>query len=350
MSLKDSTARLIIGVETSCDETAVALYHLDQGLLAEELHSQIEAHKEYGGVVPELAARDHIVYALPLLNKLLSNNNFTVKDIAGVAYTKGPGLVGGLLVGAALARSFAWALSVPAIGVHHMEAHLAAMMLEPEPPCYPYLGLLISGGHTMLLHVHELGRYTILGQTLDDAVGEAFDKAAKQLGLDYPGGPAIAKLAEQGDPNFLKLPRPMCNRPGLDFSFSGLKTALMQQVKSDSYDAVNNANLARAFEEAAVDTIAIKVERALQQTGLNSLVMAGGVSANKRLRQTLSSRLEKIGAEVFYPRPEYCTDNAAMVACLGAARLEAGDREDLAIKVHPRWSMEDLTVPGSSTC
>ena len=334
----------VLGFETSCDETAVAIYNVDDGSVHQELYSQVDIHKEYGGVVPEIAARDHIVHALPLLNRLLERSPYALADIDGIAYTKGPGLVGALLVGASLARSMAWALSIPSIGVHHMEAHLAAVMLEQRKPSYPYLALLVSGGHTLLVQVKALGDYKILGQTLDDAAGEAFDKTATLLGLDYPGGPALAKLAMRGRAGRYVFPRPMTKKPGLDFSFSGLKTALAQAIEvSDGSEQVR-ADMALAFEEAVIDTLRIKIERALAQTGLQQLVMVGGVSANVRLRAELEQYFSPQGIQVFYPRQSYCTDNAAMVAYLGAARLRAGQSEPLSIKVRPRWSMEELTI------
>ena len=338
---------LILGFETSCDETAVALYDLEQGLIGQEIYSQIELHQLYGGVVPELAARDHIQYALPLLDKLLQAKQLKLQHIKGIAYTKGPGLIGALLVGATLAKSLAWALGIPSIGVHHMEAHLAAVMLEERTPTYPYLALLVSGGHTMLVEAKALGSYKILGQSVDDAAGEAFDKTAKLLGLGYPGGPAIAKLAASVQRDHYEFPRPMCRQPGLDFSFSGLKTKVSTVWASSDQSERTKSHIAHAFEVAAVDSLRIKVLRALKQTSLKQLVMVGGVSANRRLRACLAEAAGELGVEIFYPRPEYCTDNAAMVAYLGAQRLQAGQAEGLAIKAQARWSMQELTPLGN---
>ena len=342
--------KCVLGFETSCDETAVALYHVEHGLLAQKIYSQIELHKEYGGVVPELAARDHIQYALPLLHELLHESDYNLAEVDAIAYTKGPGLVGALLVGAALARSLAWALSIPSVGVHHMEAHLAAIMLEDNAPDYPYLALLVSGGHTMLVTVTALGHYQILGETLDDAVGEAFDKTAKVLGLSYPGGPAVASAALDGDPTVYKFPRPMVRQGGLDFSFSGLKTAVLNCWQQSDKSVQTRANIARAFEEAVVDTLLIKIKRALGQSALQKLVVVGGVSANQRLRQSLQQQLQSQQIAIYFPSLQYCTDNAAMVACLGAKRLVAGEREPLAITVKPRWSMADLQPPDVAPC
>jgi N6-L-threonylcarbamoyladenine synthase len=334
---------LVLGIETSCDETGVALYHGERGLLAHVLHSQVQLHAEYGGVVPELASRDHVRRVLPLLRECLGQAGVRREDIGGVAYTAGPGLIGALLVGAAVGRSLAFGWGVPAVGVHHMEGHLLAPMLEPEPPEFPFVALLVSGGHTQLVRVDGIGRYTLLGESLDDAAGEAFDKTAKLLGLGYPGGPALARLAQQGDPERFTFPRPMTDRPGLDFSFSGLKTYALTTLRQHGLEA--SADIARAFEDAVVETLAIKCRRVLKQTRLKRLVMAGGVSANRQLRERLASIAAEEGARVYYPRPEFCTDNGAMIAYAGYVRLHAGQHEPLAIRAQPRWPMETLTAP-----
>ena len=332
----------VLGIESSCDETGIAIYDGDKGLLAHVLHSQIELHMEYGGVVPELASRDHVRKTLPLINEVLKQAGLEKSDIDGVAYTAGPGLIGALLVGASIGRSLAWAWVVPAVAVHHMEGHLLAPMLEEEVPEFPFVALLVSGGHTMLIRVDGVGRYQLLGDTLDDAAGEAFDKTAKLLGLGYPGGPAISKLAEQGNPGRFRFPRPMTNRPGLDFSFSGLKTFAVNTLADNGDDAQTKADIALAFEEAVAETMAIKCRRVLEQTGLKRLVLAGGVSANRRLRQRLGLLVEKHGAQLFYPRPEFCTDNGAMIAYAGCLRLQAGQTESLAIQAKARWPLEQL--------
>jgi N6-L-threonylcarbamoyladenine synthase len=336
---------VVLGIETSCDETGVALYCGRRGLLGHALFSQVELHAVYGGVVPELASRDHVRKLLPLLGDLLTRTGVEQRAIGGVAYTAGPGLIGALLVGAALGRGLAWAWGVPAIGVHHMEGHLLAPMLEDEPPPFPFVALLVSGGHTQLVRVDGIGRYQLLGESLDDAAGEAFDKTAKLLGLPYPGGPALARLAEQGDPNRFRFPRPMTDRPGLDFSFSGLKTYTLNTRHSLGDDPQDAADVARAFEEAVVDTLAIKCRRALEQTGIPRLVVAGGVGANRRLRARLSELTAARGGRVYYPRLEFCTDNAAMIAYAGYCRLSAGERDDLAIRARPRWPLTELTPP-----
>jgi N6-L-threonylcarbamoyladenine synthase len=333
----------VLGIETSCDETGVALYCSENGLLAHALHSQIAVHADYGGVVPELASRDHVRKVLPLVRRVMDQAGLGSADIGGVAYTMGPGLVGALLVGASLGRSLAWAWQVPAVGIHHMEGHLLSPMLDPSPPAFPFIALLVSGGHTQLVRVRGLGRYELLGQSLDDAVGEAFDKTAKLLGLDYPGGPQLARLAEHGDPQRFRFPRPMVNRPGLDFSFSGLKTAVLNTLRECDDDEQTRADIARAFEQAAVDTLSIKCRRALQQTALNTLVVAGGVGANRRLRDTLRDRGNQHGWQVHYPRPEFCTDNGAMIAFAGLQRLRAGQTETLRFDTRARWPMETLT-------
>ena len=339
----------ILGIETSCDETGVAIYDEEKGLIANQLHTQIALHADYGGVVPELASRDHIRKLAPLLQAALQEANLTAKDIDGVAYTCGPGLVGALLVGSTVARSLAYAWNIPAIGIHHMEGHLLAPMLEENPPHFPFVALLVSGGHTQLVRVDGVGCYELLGESIDDAAGEAFDKTAKLLGLDYPGGAALARLALNGTPNRFVFPRPMTDRPGLDFSFSGLKTFAantLHHVMQEEGELTeqSKADIAYAFQEAVVDTLAIKCKRALKQTGLKRLVIAGGVSANKQLRQTLAELMQQLGGEVFYPQPQFCTDNGAMIAYAGFLRLKQGQQQDLAIEVRPRWAMTELTA------
>ena len=339
----------ILGIETSCDETGVAIYDEEKGLVANQLHTQIALHADYGGVVPELASRDHIRKLAPLLQAALKEANLTPEDINGVAYTSGPGLVGALLVGATVARALAYAWNVPAIGIHHMEGHLLAPMLEENPPHFPFVALLVAGGHTQLVRVDGVGRYELLGESIDDAAGEAFDKTAKLLGLDYPGGAALARLALNGTPNLFAFPRPMTDRPGLDFSFSGLKTfaanTLHQVLQEEgNLSEQSKADIAHAFQEAVVDTLAIKCKRALKQTGLKRLVIAGGVSANTQLRQTLAELMQQLGGEVFYPQPQFCTDNGAMIAYTGFLRLKQGQQQGLAIEVRPRWAMTELTT------
>lgn len=332
----------VLGIETSCDDTGVALYDSERGLLAHALYSQIETHQEYGGVVPELAARDHIRKVIPLVEAVVQQANCDKSSITAVAYTCGPGLAGALLAGSAVAKGLAFALEVPAIGVHHMEGHMLAPMLEDNPPAFPFVALLVSGGHTLLADVKGVGEYTILGQTLDDAVGEAFDKTAKILGLGYPGGPAISRVAENGTPNRFTFPRPMIDRPGMDFSYSGLKTFALNTVeKVDIVDEQTIADIAYAFQEAAVDTLAIKCKRALEHTGNTRLVVAGGVGANTRLREQLTELMQQQGGEVYYPRIEFCTDNGAMIAYAGAQRVHQANN-DLAFQVKPRWSIEEL--------
>ncbi len=333
---------LILGLETSCDETGVALYDSDRGLLAHALHSQIALHAEYGGVVPELASRDHVRKTLPLLKEIFRTAGVTPDAVDGVAYTRGPGLIGALLVGAAIGRSLAWTWGVPAIGVHHMEGHLLAPMLEADPPPFPFVALLVSGGHTLLVQVDGIGQYRILGESVDDAAGEAFDKTAKLLGLPYPGGPALAKLAEQGTPGRFSFPRPMTDRPGCDFSFSGLKTAAITAWRALEPTPENRADIAHAFEDAVVETLAIKCQRALRETRLRRLVIAGGVGANRRLRQRLREMTAAMGGQVHYPRLEFCTDNGAMIAYAGWRRLAAGSGEDTALEVRPRWPLDSL--------
>jgi N6-L-threonylcarbamoyladenine synthase len=333
---------IVLGIETSCDETGVALYDSGRGLLGDALYSQVGIHEKYGGVVPELASRDHVRKLLPMINQVIENTCIVKKDIGGVAYTAGPGLVGALLVGATAGRCLAWAWGVPAIGIHHMEGHLLAPMLETDPPGFPFLALLVSGGHTLLVEVSGIGAYRVLGDSIDDAVGEAFDKTATVLGLPYPGGPALAALALEGDPGRFIFPRPMTNRPGLDFSFSGLKTFALNAWRESAQTEQDRADIARAFEEAVVDTMVIKSRRALAQTGLRTLVIAGGVGANVRLRERLGELMAEQGGRVSYPRPAFCTDNGAMIAYAGCMRLQAGQHESLSIKATPRWSLEEL--------
>jgi len=337
---------LILGIETSCDETGVALYDDDQGLLAHALFSQIEMHADYGGVVPELASRDHVRKLLPLCDQVLAEAGKTRSDLQGIAYTAGPGLVGALMVGGSVAHALGFALGIPVLGVHHMEGHLLAPMLEDNPPAFPFVALLVSGGHTQLVRVDGIGEYEMLGESVDDAAGEAFDKTAKMLGLDYPGGPRVAALAEQGREGRYRFPRPMTDRPGLDFSFSGLKTYTLNTVsdarQSGTLDEQVKADIALAFETAVVDTLAIKCRRALQLTGCKRLVIAGGVSANKRLRAALETMAARLDGSVFYARPEFCTDNGAMIAYAGAQRLRAGQRDGERIVSVPRWPMNTL--------
>lgn len=333
---------IVLGIETSCDETAVAIYDSSQGLIANRVYSQIALHAEYGGVVPELASRDHVRKLLPLLAETLKEANLHKQDIQGIAYTEGPGLVGALLVGASVGKSLGFALNIPTLGVHHLEAHLLAVMLEDEIPEFPFLGLLVSGGHTMLMSVNNMGNYELLGESVDDAVGEAFDKTAKLLGLPYPGGPELAALAEKGNPDRFQFTRPMINRPGLDFSFSGLKTQALHCVHNNANDERTRADIAAAFEETIVETLILKSRRAIEQTGFSRLVVVGGVSRNKKLRARMAQAMKKNDVQVFYPRPEFCTDNAAMVAYAGCQRLMRGEKDSLAIKVRARWPMEDL--------
>ncbi|WP_416427175.1 tRNA (adenosine(37)-N6)-threonylcarbamoyltransferase complex transferase subunit TsaD [Pseudomonas sp. App30] len=337
---------LVLGLETSCDETGVALYDSERGLLADALFSQIDLHRAYGGVVPELASRDHVKRMLPLIRQVLAEADCVATEIDAIAYTAGPGLVGALLVGASCAQALAFAWGIPALGVHHMEGHLLAPMLEAQPPEFPFVALLVSGGHTQLVRVDGIGQYELLGETLDDAAGEAFDKTAKMIGLNYPGGPEIARMAAQGVPGRFTFPRPMTDRPGLTFSFSGLKTSALNtwqhcQAAGDDSDQTRS-DISLAFQQAVVDTLTIKCRRALKQTGLSRLVIAGGVSANKALRESLDSMLGEFNGKVFYARPQFCTDNGAMIAYAGCQRLQAGQHESLAISVQARWPMEQL--------
>lgn len=337
---------LVLGIETSCDETGVALFDSEAGLLSHALFSQIDMHADYGGVVPELASRDHVRKLLPLCDQVLSDAGKERADIEGIAYTAGPGLVGALMVGGSVAHALGYALGVPVLGVHHMEGHLLAPMLEDAPPAFPFVALLVSGGHTQLVRVNGIGEYEMLGESVDDAAGEAFDKTAKMLGLDYPGGPRVAALAEKGTPDRYRFPRPMTDRPGLDFSFSGLKTFTLNTVNAakdaGEFDDQVRADIALAFESAVVDTLTIKCRRALEQAECKRLVIAGGVSANKRLRAGLEKMAAKLSAEVFYARPEFCTDNGAMIAYAGAQRLVAGQRDGDRIVAVPRWPMNTL--------
>ncbi|MES2141482.1 MAG: tRNA (adenosine(37)-N6)-threonylcarbamoyltransferase complex transferase subunit TsaD [Pseudomonadota bacterium] len=333
----------VLGIETSCDETGIAIYDGKKGLLAHSLHSQIALHNQYGGVVPELASRDHILKILPLLQETLKKAQLTLREIDGIAYCAGPGLAGALLVGAALGRSIGWTLKIPTLGVHHMEAHLLAPMLEKNPPEFPFVALLVSGGHTLLARVDGLGRYEILGESVDDAAGEAFDKTAKLLGLAYPGGPAIAELAEKkGNPKQFHFPRPMLDKPGLNFSFSGLKTSVNNTFKTADKNAQTKADIAHAFQTAIVETLVVKAQRALTQTGLKNLVVAGGVAANKSLRKELATMAKKNAVTLYYPRQNFCTDNAAMIAYLGHQRLNLGQADDLAIKTITRYPLDKL--------
>ena len=332
----------VLGIETSCDETGIAIYDDEKGLLANQLYSQVKLHADYGGVVPELASRDHVRKTVPLIQAALKEAGLSAKDIDAVAYTAGPGLVGALLVGATVGRSLAFAWDVPAIPVHHMEGHLLAPMLEDNPPEFPFVALLVSGGHTQLISVTGIGKYALLGESIDDAAGEAFDKTAKLLGLDYPGGPMLSKMASQGTEGRFVFPRPMTDRPGLDFSFSGLKTFAANTIRNNDDSEQTRADIARAFEDAVVDTLMIKCKRALDQTGFKRLVMAGGVSANRTLRAKLAEMMQKRRGAVFYARPEFCTDNGAMIAYAGMVRLNAGATSDLSVSVRPRWPLAEL--------
>jgi N6-L-threonylcarbamoyladenine synthase len=339
---------LVLGIETSCDETGFAVYDSERGLLAHSLYSQVALHADYGGVVPELASRDHVRKILPMLNEVLAKSGIDKQSINGIAYTAGPGLMGALMVGGSMATALGFTLDVPVIGVHHMEGHLLAPMLEDTPPEFPFVALLVSGGHTQLVLVIGIGSYQLLGESLDDAAGEAFDKTAKMLDLDYPGGPVLADMAEKGQTQRFDFPRPMTDRPGLDFSFSGLKTHtrnLIEKYRGDDVlpDDQTVLDICAGFQEAVVDTLVIKCQRALEQTGMRKLVIAGGVSANKRLREKLESELAKNNAEVFYARHEFCTDNGAMIAYAGCQRLLAGETSDLVLSVTPRWPLQNLS-------
>src|SRR5579862_1512619 len=332
----------ILAIESSCDESAAAVLDADRGLLGHEVFSQIELHRVFGGVVPELASRDHVRRLLPLIRSVLERAGTTSADLNGVAYTAGPGLIGALLTGASLARSLAYAWGVPALGVHHLEGHLLAPLLEPEPPPFPHVALLVSGGHTMLIEVRAIGSYRLLGETRDDAAGEAFDKTAKLLGLPYPGGPELARLAERGTPGTFNFPRPMLDRPGLEFSFSGLKTAVVHALRGREMTDEVRADVAQGVQLSIVETLTAKAMRALEETGLDTLVVSGGVSANRRLRTRLAEAARREGARVYYPRIEFCTDNAAMIAVAGLARLQAGQHDTLAIQARAQWPLQSL--------
>lgn len=339
---------LVLGIETSCDETGFAIYDSERGLLAHCLYSQVALHADYGGVVPELASRDHVRKILPMFNQVLAEAGVAKQALDGIAYTAGPGLMGALMVGGSMATALGFTLDIPVVGVHHMEGHLLAPMLEDKPPEFPFVALLVSGGHTQLVSVKGIGDYQLLGESLDDAAGEAFDKTAKMLDLDYPGGPVLAKLAEKGHLNRFDFPRPMTDKPGLDFSFSGLKTHTRNLIEkhrgSDVLpDQQTTYDICAGFQEAVVDTLTIKCKRALKQTNMKRLVIAGGVSANKRLRQKLEAELMQFDAQVFYARHEFCTDNGAMIAYAGCQRLLAGERSDLSLSVTPRWPLQSLS-------
>jgi len=332
----------VLGIETSCDETGVAIYDAEHGLLSDVLYSQVAMHAEYGGVVPELASRDHVRKLLPLIREAMQQADTAREQIGGIAYTAGPGLVGALLVGAAVGRSLAWGWQIPSIGVHHLEGHLLAPMLEENPPQFPFIALLVSGGHTMLITVKGVGQYQIIGESLDDAVGEAFDKTAKLLDLGYPGGPVLEQSAQKGDPARFKFPRPMTDRPGLDFSFSGLKTFAMNTLHANEMNEQTKADIALAFQTAAVETLAIKCQRAIRETGIKQLVVAGGVSANSALRERLNALAVKERAQVAYPRLKFCTDNGAMIAYAGCLRLQAGELEAPRFEARARWPIDTL--------
>jgi N6-L-threonylcarbamoyladenine synthase len=334
----------VLAIESSCDESAAAVFDDAHGLLAHELFSQVELHRIFGGVVPELASRDHVRRLLPLVKSALARAATAPTALSGVVYTSGPGLIGALLTGAALGRALAYAWRIPALGVHHLEAHLLAPLLESKPPPFPHIALLVSGGHTMLIEVRAIGSYAILGQTRDDAAGEAFDKTAKLLGLPYPGGPGLAELAEHGHHGVFSFPRPMLDRPGLEFSFSGLKTAVLKAVRNCELTPVVKADIAFAVQEAIVETLVVKALRALDETGLDTLVVSGGVGANKKLRARMSATLAARGGNVFYPRIEFCTDNAAMIAVAGMKRLAAGEHAGFAIEARAQWPLDSLAT------
>jgi N6-L-threonylcarbamoyladenine synthase len=333
----------VLAIESSCDESAAAVLDSKSGLLAHELFSQIELHRLYGGVVPELASRDHVRRLLPLVRSALEKAGTRPADLQGIAYTAGPGLIGALLTGASLARSLAYAWGLPSLGVHHLEGHLLAPLLEPDPPPFPHLALLVSGGHTLLIEVRAIGQYSLLGETRDDAAGEAFDKTAKLLGLPYPGGPELARLADHGREGAFAYPRPMLDRPGLEFSFSGLKTAVLHSLRGREMTPDLKADVARGVEDAIVETLTAKALRALEQTDLQALVVSGGVSANRRLRARLAEAVGTLGGRVYYPRIEFCTDNAAMIAVAGLARLQAGQHDGLAIGARAQWPLQSLS-------
>jgi N6-L-threonylcarbamoyladenine synthase len=334
----------ILGIETSCDETGIAIYDEERGIIAHQLYSQVAMHGEYGGVVPELASRDHVRKIIPLVDAALAEAKIESSELSAIAYTQGPGLIGALLVGATIGQSLAYAWQLPSIGIHHLEGHLLAPMLEGEKPDYPFLALLVSGGHTLLVAVEGLGEYQIIGESIDDAAGEAFDKTAKIMGLDYPGGPILAKLAEKGTDETLRFPRPMTDRPGLDFSFSGLKTFAANKIAASDGSEQSKADIAKAFQDAVVDTLAIKCKRALKQTGSKALVVAGGVSANLALREKLADLMKSVSGKVYYPRQEYCTDNGAMIAYAGYCHFKhepVEKPENYPVKVYPRWPLSE---------
>jgi len=334
----------VLGIETSCDETGIAIYDAEHGIIAHALHSQVALHAQYGGVVPELASRDHIRRIIPLIHKVIDTAGSNPDAIEAIAYTAGPGLIGALMVGTAVANSLAFGWNIPAIPIHHMEGQLLAPMLEEDPPEYPFIALLVSGGHTQLVRVDEADHYRILGESLDDAAGEAFDKTAKLLGLDYPGGPALSALAEKGQAGRFDFPRPMTDRPGLDFSFSGLKTAAAMTIREHANDERTRANIARAFVDAVVDTLCIKCKRALEQEALNKLVISGGVSANKQLRHAIQQLAKKLGGRAWFPRPEFCTDNGAMIAYAGFLKFQSVTRppDNYRFAARPRWPLTGL--------
>jgi N6-L-threonylcarbamoyladenine synthase len=338
------TEMLVLGIETSCDETGVALYDAGSGLLGHRVHSQVALHAEYGGVVPELASRDHIRRLLPMVEELLREHGHSVADLGGIAYTQGPGLAGALLVGASVATALGFALSIPVVGIHHLEGHLLSPLLANPAPEFPFVALLVSGGHTQLMAVEAAGRYRLLGETRDDAAGEAFDKTAKMLGLPYPGGPALADLADRGNPARFTLPRPMLGRGDLDFSFSGLKTAVLILSQQVGNGPTETADVAAGFQEAIVDVLTAKCERAIKSTGMSRLVVAGGVGANRRLRERMDAAGRKAGFEVFYPPVELCTDNGAMIAFAGAQRIGQGRTGAQPFSVRPRWELDSLPI------
>lgn len=340
---------LVLGIETSCDETGIALYDTDKGLRSHALYSQVKLHADYGGVVPELASRDHIRKVVPLIEEAIKDAGVKHSDIDGIAYTRGPGLIGALLVGSSVARSLGFAWDVPTVGVHHMEGHLLAPLLDDINLAFPFVALLVSGGHSMLVKVDAIGSYELLGESVDDAAGEAFDKTAKLLGLDYPGGPRLAKLAESGNAKRFTFPRPMTDRPGLQFSFSGLKTYAANTIRdlkaaTGELSEQDKADVAAAFQEAVIDTLLIKCKRALKQCNVKQLVIAGGVSANVQLRQQVTELMNKSGGQAFYPAPAFCTDNGAMIAYAGAQRLLAGQTDELSDQVLPRWPLDELAA------
>ena len=339
---------LVLGIESSCDETGIALYDTEHGLLSHAIYSQVAMHAEYGGVVPELASRDHIRRVLPLTQQILDESGKTLQDLDAIAYTKGPGLAGALLVGASIGCALAFTLKIPTLGVHHLEGHLLSPLISDTPPVFPFVALLVSGGHTQLMQVSGVGQYVLLGETLDDAAGEAFDKTAKLLGLGYPGGPALSEIAGKGQPKRFKLPRPMLHSGDLNFSFSGLKTAVLTLVNKQTLDEQTIADIALAFQEAMVEVLIVKAMGAMEKTGLSQLVVAGGVGANRQLREQLTKTAKKKGVKVFYPKLEFCTDNGAMIAYAGAMRLKHAPAGEPCSTVKPRWDMEMLTTPNGT--